>query len=170
MVIIKNSTELLPVGNSKIVEYKIDPPLSIPGTGMFIGYDPGTTHVGIAVIWKKSVMIYEVKLTRDESAVDRILMAQSILSRCIYLFEYNALMVIEGSSFSKNFREAELAEVRASAVLWAVAHGVTPSIIQPNSIRKRVFGNGKTKADAVWTELAPDAASALACAYYAILS
>lgn len=170
MLTIKNSTQLQSNEHSTIMEYVVEPPLPITNDGMFIGYDPGTTRMGIATIWRKIVTIYEVNTARDDDAVKRILKTQALLSQCIYLFDHNSIMVIEGSSFSKNFREAELAEVRASAVLWAIDHGATPSIIQPNSIRKRVLGNGKTKADEVWGEFAPDATSALACAYYGLIN
>jgi hypothetical protein len=83
------------------------------------------------------------------------------------MFDYAPLMVIEGSSFSNNYRQTELAEVRASATLWAISHGMKPSIVPPLSIRKKVFGDAKLRAEVEWNlREYPNAASALACAYF----
>jgi len=149
-----------------ITELKITPPYSnIIADRTWFGVDPGTTKLGLAFLWRSVCHIFETKITRDEDAVVRIILMQKIMSLCLHMFDYAPLMVIEGSSYS-GFREVELAEIRASAVLWAAEHGVTPRIVPPLTIRKGVFSNGKIKAEEVWSDLPPDAASALACAYY----
>lgn len=146
---------------------KIEPPFpdKISERTRF-GIDPGTTKMGLAWIWKNFGFIYEVKIVRDNNPVNRILITQDILSHCFSIFAYAPLMVIEGSSFGNNYRQVELAEVRASTVLWAIKHGITPMIVPPSSIRKQVFGSAKIKAEDTWKDYPPDAASALACAYY----
>ena len=146
---------------------RIEPPFPDKETERVrIGLDPGTTKMGLAYIWKNFGYIYEVKIIRDNNPVNRILITQEILSACFDVFSYEPLMTIEGSSFADTYRQVELAEVRASAVLWAVNHGIVPQIVPPQSIRKNVFGSAKIKAEELWKDYPPDAASALACAYY----
>lgn len=149
-----------------IYEQKISPPFPILSTHNVIGFDPGTAHLGIAMVWRTLVHLYEVEVERSMNPVERILATQAILSDCVHMFDYAPTMIIEGSSFGSNYRNTELAEVRASAILWAVNHEVTPIVIPIMTIRKAVFGNGRQKAEETWKDLPPNAASALACAYY----
>lgn len=151
--------------NYSITEARIVPPFPVTTDHVLFGVDPGTTKMGLAYIWKSVCHIYEIDIERSPDAVNRIILAQVIMSKCLIMFDYAPIMVIEGSSFS-GFREVELAEIRASCVLWAVGHGIKPHIVPPLTIRKGVFGSGKTKAEVQWANLPPDAASALACAYY----
>lgn len=151
--------------NYSIEELKIEPPLINLSEHVLFGCDPGTTKMGLAWLWKNICHIFEIKIIRDDNPVNRILLVQDILKECLHFYDYAPLMVIEGSSFS-GYREVELAEIRASVVLWAIAHGIKPSIIPPLSIRKSVFGSAKIRAETIWSELPPDAASALACAYF----
>lgn len=149
-------------------DLKIEPPLPITTEHAIFGIDPGTTKLGLAYIWRNVCHVFEVKiLKRSSDAVERILLTQDILNECLHMFDFAPLMTIEGSSFN-GYRQTELAEVRASAVLWAISKGIKPSIIPPMSIRKNVFGSAKIKAEVQWAELPPDAASALCCAYYSI--
>ena len=151
----------------KIIQIKIEPPFpDKQSEHVRFGIDPGTTKMGLAYIWKNFGYIYEVKIVRDKNPVNRILTTWDILSDCFRMFDYAPLMTIEGSSFGDTYRQVELAEVRASAVLWAINHGIVPQIVPPQSIRKNVFGSAKIKAEVLWKEYPPDAASALACAYY----
>lgn len=129
------------------------------------GVDPGTTKLGLAWIWRNVGHVYEVNIIRKDNPVERILLTQEILSSCLNFFDYAPIMVIEGSSFN-GYRQTELAEVRASIVLWAINKAIKPMIVPPMSIRKNVFGSAKIKAEQQWPELPPDAASALCCCYY----
>ncbi len=149
-----------------IQELKIAPPFpEIIADRTWFGVDPGTTRLGLAFLWRSVCHIFEIKMIRNENVVLRVLRMQEIMGLCFHMFDYAPLMIIEGSSYS-GFREVELAEIRASAILWAIEHGIEPTVIPPKKIRKKVFGNGNTKADEVWSNLPPNAASALACAYY----
>lgn len=151
-----------------IEEVRIEPPLpNNTSEHVRFGVDPGTTKMGLAFIWRSSCHIFEVKITRSDNPVVRILLVHEIMDKCFTMFDYAPLMVIEGSSFANNYRQTELAEIRASAALWAVGHGIKPSIIPPLSIRKAVFGSAKLRAETEWDlREYPDAASALACAYF----
>jgi len=75
-------------------------------------------------------------------------------------------MIIEGSAFGARFRQVELGEARATMAIWGKDHRFDVQIIAPNSIRKNVFGNGKIKAQEVWSGLPNDALAALSCIYY----
>lgn len=159
----------------KIEKFNVEPPLPVTNYGTYIGIDPGTVHLGVAIIDASSINIkihlYEVTIERSKDAVERIQATKFILTDVflgIYLIG-NPKMIIEGASYGNNFRQVELAEQRATMVLWALEHGITPSLISPLSIRKKVFGSAKIKAEDKWKGLAPpNALSALACAYFAI--
>lgn len=149
-----------------IVNIRIEPPIINVSEHVLYGVDPGTTKFGLACLWKSMCHIYEISIKRSPDPVVRILLAQEILSKCFKMFDFAPLMVIEGSSF-KGFRQTELAEVRASAVLWAIKNDIKPIIIQPLSIRKKVFGSAKLRAEVEWDlREYPNAAAALSCCYF----
>lgn len=138
---------------------------------MHLGIDPGTTNLGIAVVdatlGTPEVKLWQIKLDRLDNPVDRIQQVQSILSMCMpYSYYNNMLAVIEGASYADRYRQVELAEQRASIALWCLSKGYKAQIVPPNTIRKKVFGNGRIKAQDVWTNIPADAANALACCYY----
>lgn len=156
-------------GKYSITELKIDPPIQIMHDTNLFGVDPGTVHLGLAFIWRSSCHIFEAKINRSSDPVERICITQEIMRKCFTLYEYTSLMVIEGSAFSSGYRQVELAEVRAAAVLWAIEHNIKPTIVTPTHIRKVVFGSAKLRAEVEWNlRDHPNAASALACAYYSI--
>lgn len=149
-----------------ITDIKIEPPLPVTTEHVLFGVDPGTTKMGLAYIWRNICHVYEIGITRSPNAVIRILLVHEILDKCFAMLDYAPLMTIEGSSYGNAYRQVELAEVRSSAVLWAIKYGVKPTLVPPLSIRKKVFGSAKLTAEFGWKELPPDAASALACAYF----
>ena len=157
--------------NYSIIDLRIESPCINVSDHVLFGCDPGTTKFGLAYLWKSICHIYEIRIIRSSDPVVRILLTQEIMSNCFFMFDYAPLMVIEGSSFASNYRQVELAEVRAAAVLWAIQYGIKPSIVPPMSIRKQVFGSAKLRAEVEWDlreypREYPNAASALACAYF----
>ena len=72
--------------------------------------------------------------------------------------------IVEGPSFGSPGRQADLAMARAAGLLALNYWGLQIKIVAPKSIRKSVFGSGLVRAEDVWREVAPDAASAIACA------
>jgi len=158
----------------KIVKVEIEPPLLITNYGIYIGCDPGTSNLGIAIIDavfdNPKIELYEIDIERSKDAVERIQTVRFILTDILFGLhgQQNVKMIIEGASYGNNFRQVELAEQRATMVLWALDHSIIPSLISPLSIRKKVFGSAKIKAEDTWKELPPNAASALACAYYVL--
>jgi len=149
------------------IDYKL--PMDFPIQNMCMGIDPGTVNFGLAVIHQYMypyATLFQIKLERIPDAVNRIRNIQYVLSDCVNTFSYKPLAVIEGASFG-GYRQVELAEIRASCVLWCLKHGMDVSIVPPRTIRKKVFDNGKRLAHEEWTDLEPDkdAADALSCAY-----
>lgn len=150
-----------------ITDLKIEPPIINVSPHVLYGCDPGTTKLGLAYLWKSVCHIFEISIIRSPDAVVRMLFTQEILDLCFKIFDYAPLMVIEGSSFGNNYRQVELAEVRASVALWAIKNGIKPSIIPPMSIRKNVFGSAKLRPETEWDlREYSNAANALACAYF----
>jgi Holliday junction resolvasome RuvABC endonuclease subunit len=139
----------------------------------FIGIDPGTVNLGVARLDVPTVKnevyyanLYQIKLIeRGKTVLERI---NSVLEVLEYIGfpEFNKSVVIEGSAYGEQFRQVELAEIRAGMILWFDSRNAACQIIAPNSIRKHVFGSAKVHADEYWECLAkyPDAAAALSCA------
>lgn len=154
----------------KIDEYRIE--LDYPYSNhIHIGIDPGTANIGVATLMPKSdvAFVYEITMERIADPILRILSVRELLSDIIWTFTVPTYALIEGSAFSKGYRQTELAEFRAAAVLWCTTKGIIPKLGNPQSIRKVVFGSAKKKAENVWPYIPGDAASALACSLYSII-
>ena len=104
--------------------------------------------------------------------IDRLQQMSVIHSACLNSFAHGKMFsVIEGASYGSAYRQAELAEVRALSAHWFFTHLSKVKVLAPNSIRKIVFDNGKTKAQEIWECNIPnDALAALSCAYAALLT
>lgn len=131
-----------------------------------IGIDPGTTNIGIAFLLPENnrAMTYKINVEREPDPIKRISQVGTILGSVLFYYTVPTYCVIEGSSFGNPYRQTELGEFRAAAVLWCISKGIIPRLVAPLTIRKTVFGSGKIKAEEEWPELPGDAASALACA------
>jgi Holliday junction resolvasome RuvABC endonuclease subunit len=155
----------------EIQKIKIPLPMPINQFAMSVGVDPGTVNMGIAVIEgylnNPYAILYQIKMERNSDPIERMKLAQEVISQCVFWYHMPMVATIEGSAFSAAYRQTELAEIRAAVALWCVAKGFTTKIVNPSTIRKAVLGNGKLLPHEVWTDLAevPDAAQALCCAY-----
>lgn len=157
---------------TKWTHYKIELPKEPTSPLQCWGFDPGTRHIGVAVIpfinETNYADLYQIETPRWSDAVERIVRWQSILGELRLVIQGRSRMVIEGAAFGENYRQVELAEIRASTVLWARRLGIDIRIVAPATIRKCVFGSGKIRAHEIWQlPDAPDAVAALSCAYYA---
>lgn len=159
--------------NQKISAFKVELPVPIKNFHQSIGCDPGTTHLGIAVIEgyldNPYAYLFQVELTRDENPINRIKDTQYTMSDCINWYHLPNYAVIEGASYYPPYRQVELAEVRAAIALWCMSKGFETFIIPPKEIREKVLGSGKAIPHEVWTGLPPDATQALVCAYYQLM-
>lgn len=178
--------------NFTVKRFEINPPIPYNTSKTFIGYDPGTIHSGFAVLYpNNTVRIYQVSSERDANPINRMLLVRKIWRSMQLPLPFYFTTVIEGASYSSNYRQVELAEVRTAFAVelakWDTKlvdyDGSNINIISPLSIRKTVFGNAKTKAHEVWTNLYdintleiidpkkyPDALAALSCAYYGVMT
>jgi Holliday junction resolvasome RuvABC endonuclease subunit len=142
---------------------------------MSVGIDPGTVNLGIAIIEgnldKPYAILYQIKMERSNDPIERIKLVQEVMTSCVYWYSSPMVATIEGSAFSANYRQTELAEIRTSIALWCIQKGFPTKIVNPLTIRKHVLSNAKLKPHEVWTDLkdVPDAAQALCCAYLPML-
>jgi Holliday junction resolvasome RuvABC endonuclease subunit len=149
--------------------------MPINSFAMSVGIDPGSVHMGIAIIEgyldNPYAILYQIKMERSTDPIERMKLAQDVMSQCVFYYREPMVATIEGSAFSENYRQTELAEIRAAVALWLVGKGFPTKIVNPGTIRKAVLGNGKLKPHEVWTDLAkvPDACQALCCAYFPLI-
>lgn len=157
--------------DSTVIQVK--PPIPISGFKSFCGIDPGTRNLGMAVYNAplNALHLYQITLTRYTDPVLRI---QDAAERLKSIISTMNEVAIEGAAFgfAVGARE-ELGEQRAAFVLTALNANKAVKIIAPNTIRKTVFGDGRTKAHEFWTlpkdvGKMQDALAALSCLYYSV--
>jgi len=149
-----------------------------------IGIDPGTTNLGVSIIYDSVLgipaIVYKFKMIRDDTMLERIYTLNNILYHLAYkedLFSMDIVgdVVIEGAAYGATHRQVELAEQRVAAALWFITRSMEyqdePKIhlIPPKKIRSVVFGNGDTIAEEEWKDLPKDGATALSCALYTMI-
>jgi Holliday junction resolvasome RuvABC endonuclease subunit len=140
---------------------------------MLIGVDPGTVNLGIALldVPTASGEVYQATLhqikfaQRAINTMGRLKAVQEVLNE-LHLPKFKKSVIIEGASYGDKYRQVELEDVRASALMWFDKHNSVCQVVAPNTIRKNAFGSAKVKAHEYWDclKLYPDAAAALSCA------
>jgi hypothetical protein len=133
------------------------------------GIDPGV-NFGLTVIEQDHVYVFHGALSKESIPGCYGLVAYNFLQEIAKSLNYiGAKLVIEGAAYGAPFRQVELSEIRtgfylasSTAPLYMQTH-----IVPPATIRKEVFGNGKTQAMNEWPTLNHNAADALAMALYA---
>jgi Holliday junction resolvasome RuvABC endonuclease subunit len=147
----------------------INLPAPLTESEQYIGIDPGTTHIGIAVYSPSQRMdtinLWEIEIERSNDAQIRAAYAWSILYPTIG-HRLGGKACIEGAAYGNPYRQVELAEQRGVFLAWFMYYGIPAILIPPITIRKVVFGNGKVKAQEYWDTIPPNAACALSCLYY----
>lgn len=158
----------------KIKSWEIEPPDLLHPFNIFMGFDPGTVNMGVACTYRDAIRLYQIEFERSKDPVERmrnIALTLDYIRVGIDLISFPAHVVIENAGYgSSQFRQVELAEVRATIVWWLLKRNIEDiKLIAPNSIRKQVFGNGKKMAHEFWdnSEIPNDALAALSCLYYA---
>ncbi len=134
------------------------------------GIDPGV-HFGLTVIEGLKVFMFHGSLVSDPTPGRQGLIAykfmQSIIGRFLTPTDVIPTVVIEGAAYGMPFRQVELSEIRTAFYLAAVIWGYEATIKPPTTIRKSVFGNGKTQAGDEWPLINHNAADSLSMAIYA---
>lgn len=138
--------------------------ISTPNRYVF-GVDPGTVNLGLAGITSGGeIYLWMCSLIRYDNPIDRIKNYREILSLCFNAYTFQSSVYIEGASYDSNYRQVELEQMRTTACIWGIDHGFDVTVVPPQSIRKQVFGSGKTAAHDVWKTIPKDTAAALSCA------
>ena len=152
--------------NVSILSYFLLPKGDYRTDLLSIGLDPGTVNTGITLIdpTEKYWACRQIKIKRDKNPVERIKTFFNLIDEICHTYEGMSYMTIEGPAFSESYRQVELAEVRTVAALWAIHLEAEVQYYTPQTIRKRIFGDGKIKAHEFWTNLPADAAASLSCA------
>ena len=134
----------------------------------FVGVDPGSRHMGLAIIDYGRIVVYEIEyqpklqtveiVERTREAIEYILDLDSINTACV-----------EGAAFGAGFGQAKLSESKTAAVMTLLDIADRVFVVPPLSVYKEVFGSGKIKAKTYqpWSHIPKNAASALALAIYA---
>ena len=148
-------------------------PQAIPAPAW--GIDPGV-NFGLTVIEQNKVFVFHGSLISDPTPGRQGLIAYEFLKSMIFQFypmlyePAKAQMIIEGAAYGAPFRQVELSEIRTGFYLAAslFPNVFTDIIIKPPaSIRKVVFGDGKTQAMNEFPTLNHNAADSLSMALYA---
>lgn len=144
----------------------------IPLVSNFLGFDPGEVNMGIARLFPpEDGELWQIKFPSNSTSVERIYNTESIMDAFLNSFTDPVVYaVVENAAFGSPYGQAALSENRTMIAHNVIERGIEIAFVPPLSVRKRVFGSGKTKAEDTWPELAykghNDIASALACALY----
>lgn len=167
--------------NTKIIQYCLDITVPTPLTtkwiwDIVIGIDPGDKNMGLTILpthASNQVQCFEISFPSERLAIPRLVQIRlallDIMSPILHSrAHYRMMIALEGSAYSRRYRNTELAEARIVAAEWFMDNfDLTADdfiIITPQSIRKTVFGSAKIKAETQWPQLKGDAASSLAIA------
>lgn len=132
----------------------------------YVGIDPGTTHLGIAVTYHKIVDLYEIELLQRKNSIQIISSVWQLMSWLSPSYDI-ASITIEGASYNATHGQVQLETVRSAFVGWAIMRNIDANVVPPKTVRKVAFGNGNTKNP--WKGEIPDnAAAALGCALYGV--
>lgn len=126
--------------------------------------------MGVAII-KPPFYFFAFQVTLDDAdnVVERITNTIDVVKRILYSQGHTMKRAcVERAAYSKLYGQVNLSESRTAAVMaLMMANQGTILVPSPGSIRKVVFGKSTIRAEETWTNIGPDAASALACAFYA---
>jgi len=129
-----------------------------------IGVDPGKNY-GISYVSDLGVFVYNGEMP-DAEHQDYGVMAYNLIREvCDYhCLTHGDVSIVEGASYGSVYGQVGLAEIRFGFYLGLLHTGLVPRILAPASIRKAVFGNGKTNASELWPILNGNGAASLSVA------
>lgn len=145
------------------------PPTSIPRGSIFIGLDPGSVNMGLAILSRAGATLFQVKLPSGETdAMYRIDLVQRVVVELIqpHLFKATPVAaVVEQAAYAALYGQTTLAEARTAGAIALRQAGVPLiQLLTPYTIRKLVHGDNRARSQELWPDVPPDAGSALACA------
>lgn len=132
-----------------------------------VGVDPGV-NFGMTMIDGTEILCYHGKLKTNPSKLEYAVMAHALITNMIDDgLMTNAHFVLEGAAFNKTFGQVQLAEVRTGFYM-GMRHFDLVEVIAPMSVRKQVFGDGRTQPMDIWPTLNHNAADSLSIALVGI--
>lgn len=152
--------------------YQAEFPFLLGVSGVIIGIDPGA-NFGITILGEG--MQPEVlngtmpKGEHYEYGIRAYQMGQELYRVYHQPSKGPKISIIEGASYGDRFGQVGLAEIRFGFYLGLYTAGADVTIVAPTSIRKAVFGSGKTQAMDVWACLNHNGADSLAIALYSLM-
>lgn len=133
-----------------------------------VGVDPGV-NFGVTFIEQNHLVVYYGSLIQQYEPGEYGLVAMRFLQSLFREHGAKGACIIEGAAFHKQFGQVGLAEVRQGFYTAArLASGNPVVIVPPKSVRKTVFGDGRTQAGDCWPTLNHNGADSLGIALYAI--
>jgi len=153
--------------------YREEFPFMLGLSGTIVGIDPGA-NFGISILgegMQPEVLNGEMpKGKHYEYGVRAYQMGQELYRVYHQRNPGPRISIIEGASYGDHFGQVGLAEIRFGFYLGLYASGADVTIVAPTSVRKTVFGSGKTQAMDVWASLNHNGADSLAIALYSLMS
>lgn len=146
-----------------------------------VGIDPGSKNIGLTQLKGNAFHSWQIELPKNLNTPRRVKELYRVLCgmhETWGLEEDYQYVVVERASYGSVGLQGDLAECRAICCHWFMEHGTDASkviMVSPMTVRKQVFGSGKTRAEDVFMEMAVkgldkayhlDAASSLAIAMY----
>lgn len=143
--------------------------IAIPADTCYLGIDPGR-NFGLTYISEEGTYVYNGKMPSGKHQEYGTLAYSIAQDFCeLHCITQGDVSIIEGASYGDKFGQVGLAEIRFGFFLGLQKLGLDPKIVAPTSIRKVVFGSGKTQAMDVWAILNHNAADSFAIALYGLM-
>ena len=130
-----------------------------------IGVDPGRNW-GIGIITNGMVSVWWGKMIAQQYDYDYFQYAKQFITEWFPKKHPAKKVLVEGPSYGSPYKQPMLEDVRLGFLQGFIELGKEVEYIPPQTVRKGVFGNGRTKASNLWLGIAPDAADAAAIALY----
>lgn len=154
---------------------KLDMPMPLEVS--LVGVDPGSRNMGVAILAPPDIgYLFQVKLKQNDEAFERIVATMDTVIDLLALRPKtrpgNRFLwgIVEQAAYGALYGQATLAEVRTAAAVGLFYAGTTNiKMVTPAEIRKVIYGDGRLRSQELWSDLRPDAGSALGCALYAYL-
>ena len=121
---------------------------------IILGFDPGLTNTGYAVLKKElnQISLIEsglVKPKKDKSLSARLFTIFSETSKLIEIFSPN-LVVVENVFYGKNVQSAiKLGQAKASIMLSAEKYNIDMVDYSPREVKQSIVGNGSASKEQV---------------------
>ena len=123
-----------------------------------IGIDPGR-NFGVGLLTAGTLSIYWATLPAQEHDYDYFGYVQKFMMDWFPKDNPAKIAMVEGPSYASLYKQPFLEDVRLGFLMSLQMLGKEVDYVAPQSVRKVVFGNGRTKAATVWYDLSGKAAN-----------